>query len=970
MKQLLQLLLVLGGMLLGHTAGANAAAIDSYPYVAANYTAEGWQGYLYPSSQGKIQLDYSTAQPVRIELNQGTVALRARLFSMPMSVKPGHRYEVTFKAQSLLPNRLMTFTPYLTSEVVKSVLTADGVSEKILFTGDEVSTTSSAAQTISFTYTPDREQDLYFMLDITTDRSAARTMVFSDFSVTETQLVRKPLPVENLEAECVAGGPMDVTLRWTNPARYLTDEEITISAVKVFRDDALLATLTEPEYIVAGAETTFTDIPDTPGTYTYTVSVLGESGYESDKVLVTTPFIGKIAAFIPPVDFDFSDNIINGFWNLTTAETANGWGFNPTANPPSLSCARDGYKPTNSAATTPRLLLDAEKAYRISYDSQITNKSNEFGYKVILEGYEAESPWSVTIFETDAYKPAANNKYYPVEAIFSPSQSGEATLSFVADMGKLGSSYYNTTLSIANLKVEEIAVLPTIATGLSAETASDGIREVKLSWLTPAQSETGLALSGLKAIIYRDGEVVETVDVEPGLPSEYTDNESNGLSDGYHKYIVVIENANGHTGMTPPEEVKTSYVGGPVELPYVADFDADRLLFDAIEPDADKADGKMFEIKEGKAVLKTGQKDTRDALVAPPVVLEEGKVYRISVETSQSGYSSIDYQLILAPLTDISDMSQVILASSFDKDGSQLRFVARRQGVYCPVLLTLPASYGSSESEYSVTGFTIAEVDETETPLPLVSDFTTEEGRAPWSFLDQSTLNGKTFSFNEDNEIHLKDGSSANGTAMNDWILTPVFTVEDGITYTIEMEAKCSATSDYYMTPYEIWLADGDSHLMLTSGKLVTPAAGATLSAEYTSHTHSFNIDGRVEPQLPAEPELPAEAPQAEEETPAATPGLKFLGLRFGLGKSANQEVKVKSIKLTSDKQVSGVSLIEHDGLAGISPAARVSVYDLTGKLILAASYASLDGAPLTPGLYIINISDNNTTLITKYLKK
>lgn len=969
MKQLLQLLLVLGGMLLGHTAGANAAAIDSYPYVAANYTAEGWQGYLSNSYQGKIQLDYSTAQPVRIELNQGTTALRARLFSMPMSVKPGHRYEVTFKAQSLLPNRLMTFTPYLTSEVVKSVLTADGVSEKILFTGEEVSTTASAAQTISFTYTPDREQELYFMLDITTDRSKARTMVFSDFSVTETQLVRKPLPVENLEAECVAGGPMDVTLRWKNPAKYLTDEDIAISAVKIFRDDALLATLTEPQSLVAGAETTFTDIPDTPGTYTYAVSVVGESGYESDKVLVTTPFVGKITAFTPPVDFDFSDNIINGFWNLTTAESANGWGFNPAANPPSLSCARDGYKPTNSTATTPRFLLDAEKAYRISYDSQITNKSNEFGYKLILEGYEAAFPWSVTIFETEAYMPAANNKYYPVEAIFSPSQSGEATFSFVADMGKLGSSYYNTTLSIANLKVEEIPVLPTIATGLAAEAAADGLREVKLSWLTPAQSETGLALSGLKAIIYRDGDMVDTIDVEPGLPAEYTDNESKGLSDGYHKYIVVIENANGHTAISSPEEVKTSYVGEPVELPYVADFDADRLLFDAIEPDSEKADGKIFEIKDGKVVLKSYQKDTRDALVAPPVALKDGKIYQITVETAQSGYATIEYELLLAPVADIGDMSQVLLASSFDKNGAQVRFLGQ-QGVYCPVLLTKPASYGSSEYEYSVTGFSIAEVDEAEAAIPLVSDFTTEEGRALWSFLDQSTTNGKTFSFNEDNEIHLKDGSSATGSTMNDWIIAPIFTVEDGITYTIEMEAKCSATSDYYLTPYEIWLADGDSHLMLTAGKLVTPAEGATLTADYASHTHSFNIDGRVEPQLPVEPELPAEAPQAQDETPAATPGLKFLGLRFGLGKSANQEVNVKSIKLTSDKQVSDVTLIENDDLAAISPDARVAVYDLTGKLILNAAYAFLDGAPLTPGLYIIAISDHNTTLITKYLKK
>ena len=300
MKQLLLLLLVLGGMLLAHPGRARAATVENYPYLADKYKTEGWQGYLSNSNLGKICIDYSTAQPVRIELNKSTVALRCRLFSPALAMKPGHKYEVSFKAQGLNPNRMMAFTPYLTSEVVKSLLTADGVSDKILYAGDEVNTTASAVQSVSFTYTPAEQGEVYFMLDVTTDRSLARTMVFSDFSVTETQLIQKPLEVDNLTAECVKDGPMDVTLKWTNPTKYLTDEDVVISAVKVWRDGESLVTLTDPQYLTSGGECSYVDTPQTAGVHTYDLAVVGESGFESNKSSVSTPYIGKIAAFTPP----------------------------------------------------------------------------------------------------------------------------------------------------------------------------------------------------------------------------------------------------------------------------------------------------------------------------------------------------------------------------------------------------------------------------------------------------------------------------------------------------------------------------------------------------------------------------------------------------------------------------------------------------------------------------------------------
>lgn len=974
------MLVVLAAMLLAHPGDALAATVDGYPYVASGYQAEGWQGYLNNSNLGKITLDYSPTQPVRIELNKSTLALRCRLFSPALVMKPGHRYEISFKAQGLNPNRMMTFTPYLTTEVVKSLLTTDGVAEKILHTGDEVNTTAAAVQSVSFTYTPSEQREVYFMLDVTTDRSVARTMAFSDFTVTETQLIQKPLGVENLVAECEKGGPMDVTLKWHNPTKYLNDDDIAISAIKIWRNGQPLATLTDPQYLVAGAECSYIDTPQMAGVYAYDISVVGESGLESDKSSITTPYIGKIAAFTPPVNFDFSDETINGFWELTTAENANGWVFNPTANPASISCTRDGYKPTASTLTTPRFLLDAEKAYKISYDAQITNKSNEFGYRLTLDGNDPDTPWEMTLVETEAYSPSANSKYFPVEEIFSPLKSGEASFSFIADMAKFTSSYYSTTLYIANLKVEEIAVLPKAATSLAAVADSEGKREVRLSWVNPLVSETGLPLASIKATVYRDSQVLETLDVEPGSTSAFTDQEAKGLSDGYHTYMVVIDNVSGHTLLEEPLSVKTGYVGSPVELPYIADFDGDKLLFDAIETDPAKTDGKIFEIRDGKAVLKTTAAGTSDALVAPPVSLEKGKIYEIAVATAMTGYSTLGFDLLLTSDGLPGETSKTVISSTFGKE-VKVRFSMDETGVFFPVITVRAASYGSTEYEYSVTALSIIE-DATLATLPFTADFTSEEGRALWKLVDESTSGNKTFAFNEDNELTLREGysSTSTGSTMNDWIIFPPVTIESGVTYAIEFEGKCSATSDYYMTPYEIWVGDGDSPAYLTSGTKVTPQEEVKLTGEHAVHTHSFDINGRVEPAAPETPETPGQPAVANrrEESTDPAPANKFIGLRFGLGKYANQEVSIKSIKLTSDKQISGIGETcgDLDGKAviigdrvAVSSSAVVSVYDICGKSMI-TSKGDTDLSILAPGLYLISVTDGQNSFNTKYLKK
>ncbi len=685
------------------TAMTITAKVADYPYTASygKYTSDGWQGKASNSNQWKISLDYSAAQPVRIELNKSRTS-RCRLFSPQLSMKAGYRYTITFEAGALVNPMSMEITPYLSDEVLASVISTMESNGNIKLTGETLSSTNSTHKTGTLTYDPEEDTELYFMLDITSDNTAARTMAFYGFEVTETQLIKKPLPVGNLEVKAVDNNTRDITLSWLNPDKYLNDLDLTIGALKVKRGEELLATLTDASFLTPCAEVTYTDRPDKSGEYVYSIIVVDPDGVESDPVSVTTPFVGKPDALTVPHTFDFTNATTNAFWSIVTADAANGWTFSGNY----LTCARDGYRPSSSTATTPDITLEAGKAYKVSYNVKESNVSNKFSYQLTLIGNDADA---VVLIDDDC-SDLVSNKDMLREITFSVPVDGLYNLGLVADLEKLASTYYNNTLSISSLSIEEVPVVPLTATELSVLAAADGSLTASLTWLNPDKTETGLPTGAQTATVYRDGAEVATVDAQPGATSTFTDNAESGLTAGYHTYHVVIDNANGHTDATP-ESVRSSYVGSGMSLPYVADFTADVNLYDIFEYTAKPADGKVFTLTNGRYVLKTKATESSDALMMPKVAMQSGHIYRVSVETAISssyGYE-LAYSLILVPATDLTDYSAVIGESTFNSKQCVTTFSVDESGDYFVLLLTTPAATAYSEYEYYVNALSIEE---------------------------------------------------------------------------------------------------------------------------------------------------------------------------------------------------------------------------------------------------------------------
>ncbi len=908
-------------------------------------------------------------------------------------------------------------------------------------------------------------------------------MVFHSFTVEEVELVRKPLPVEDLEVRNIDNSTREVTLAWKNPTSYLTGEDLTIEGIKVTRNGSLLTTLTDPTMVPPGAEVAWTDTPETSGIYEYELSVVDADGKESDKCIVKTPFVGKPDAIYPPHAFDFSDETANSFWTIETAEAANGWGFKKTSGIDYLECLRDGYKATDSKAFSPEFSLDSQKAYKISYKAQCTNRLNEFSYTLSVEGTDESASWRSELLNENPFMPSANNTNETVELIFTPANSGNARFCWAADLPKLSSSYYNNTFRVSEVSVTEIPVVPVCATGLSALADIEGNLSVKLTWMNPAVSETGLPVGEITASVYRDGDLVETVGTTAGVAGEFTDDATKGLTSGYHTYKVIIDNAAGHTGEAPIE-VSTDYVGKGIHPDYTADMATDHRMFRAVEPDPDKANGKMFVYSDGKFVLKENPKEISDALLMPLMDLQAGHVYEMTVETSHTGYYDIDFDIALSTRANPLDQESVVGTSNFKKGTTTVRFAVAESGEYFPAVIAKALTSGYSEYEYVVSGFSITDAplvpaapadlraksdfpngrvdvswtmptttaegaaltaklkaslyrgtevsDESEplvslemmpgekcswadeTPqeglnayllvisnpgdgelaggesepiavvsdyhaaareLPYEPDFTTDEGRSGWTFLDESRTKGQTFGFNEDNCLYLLDGTSAtsSGSNLNDWIVSPLFILEEGVTYTVKFEGKsASGSSAYNMPSYNIYVGDEPTSASLLAGQKITEGTAPKLTGEFQAYSHDFTLSA-----------VAARAESADEDEDPTPDNVvktnKFVGLHFGLGNYSYPEVTVRSIKFQSDKPISAIADVADDGDTAImisgdmitasSETALLEVFDLSGQRV-AASRGSLNAATLASGLYVIRVTDGNKINATKYIKR
>ena len=483
-----------------------SAAVTTYPYSPDFKSDDGWT----KTATGKGSWSRSNGY-WQAKITTGDS--KAYLFSPELQTESGSRYTFTytFKVGSTrYPNE--KFTVY----ILKS---ATATSQQ-LYSKDYELNLDKQSITDSFSFDSTDDSPIYFCVYDWSNGSSAYMLDFTSFKVEKSILETKPNMVTGLTAERGANEAMTVALGWTNPATYNTGESLSIKQINIYRNDVLLKSLTDAASTASGAAVSLTDEVPASGYYTYGVEIVDADGKKSATASVRTAYVGPLAAIAPPYTLDFSDAEEMAFWKTINGDNTNNWSIKADH----AEIKADGNKSNDDWFVSRPFALDASKAYKLSFTSAFSNPANEFNLDVMMGSGVSAEAMTEQIANVKAEK---DKKAVVTEKAFSPKSTGTAYIGWHADNAKYSETYYYNTLSLSNISIVEIPVVPNIATGVKATPATDGAISVALEWTNPTTSETGLPLTNLSAEIYRDGALVKTI-AAAGAKGSFTDTESDG----------------------------------------------------------------------------------------------------------------------------------------------------------------------------------------------------------------------------------------------------------------------------------------------------------------------------------------------------------------------------------------------------------------------------------------------------------
>lgn len=1015
----------------------NSRAAQTVFYEASDCQAEGWTCQNASNGGWEIKTTNSIGGRTESDVNNSW------LFSPAWNLKAGVQY--TFSYEIKVNNK---YTPvcvcdgYLLPEIKTSAANA-------LLTLGKVTTSSTTAVPVEATFTPESDMVVYFAANDKTDYKKGNLMFLRNFKIMAEDGRIVPLAVSGLTATPDPAGANSVTLSWTNPTLMSDGTDAAITSVTILRGTDVVATLTDSDHITPGATASYTDNVPAPGKYEYSVEVTAANGETSEKATITTGYIGSFPAITPDYTFNLSDETTNEQWTLTTNGESNEWSFNPTSG--ALEVGVSNLKAIDALATTPAIALNATKAYLVTYKQVATNPANKINME-FLTGLSKDGLTSVLDPSAQVDQKTEVEKSFK----FTPAETGNSYFAWHATAGRMTSSYYKNTVSIKEISITEIPVLPRVATDVKATAATDGSLSATVTWTNPTLSETGLPLTVLTADIFRDGTMIaEGVEAN----GSYTD--TTVPCAGYHTYQVVIRNEAGATAETPAS-AKTDYVGMPFTIPFASDF-ANNPFAWATETLGEADSAIAWTFSGTAATMKANDKTMNHALLTPPLALAGNEVYELTVNAKNNRYSDYDVAVYLLSAGAKPTEQNMIAKSTLGytaKDVS-LKFAVSENGNYTIAYLIEPktSSYGSgSEVTFTINSISVvtapkvpaipqditalstdenkveitwtmpaetpegasltddvtvkiyrgATIAEDAAPLfevtdqpgltlshtddapaeglntysllfiygdqqtePVVvesdfvgdavnivytADFTSEEGRSKWTIVDNSSSSykGTTFEYTEDNTLKVLEGTSMSSASsrLDDWIISPVFTVFSGSNIIVEFEAKGYATSPtgYSNTPYAIYLGKDKTIDALKATKI---ASGKLNSADFTTYRHEYT----------------------PESTRAEGKEKKVVGIQFG-GSYGYPYAEVRAIKIDSDRwTLTGVENVAPD--AANAPIwfdgnkvycadsnASLSIFNAAGRAVTSGR-GSVDLGSLPAGIYIVaaNIYGKTATL-------
>lgn len=464
-----------------------------------------------------------------------------------------------------------------------------------------------------------------------------------------------PTHVADLKAE--ANGE-DVVVSWTNPAKSNVDTDLaSITKAEIYRNGELLTTLTEG--LTPGAATSWTDAKAPAGSHVYkVVPYLNEFAAEGEAPTCVSPWMGDKLQQLP-YSYTFNSEINNRLFSTKNSDGKDPeWVINTTDGAKLALAGTEYFKPDDQLYTPPFELVQGYYTVKLG----VVGACNKYGLKV---GYAADE----------------NSAIKGQKSIALTGSSYRSTQSFVIKVDEAGRGMFvinandytgdkanNKDLQIVSIDIEHTPLLPGIVEDLAIEVPADKSLKATLTWTNPSKSNIdGVEPTIEKAIIYRNGEELATVNsnLVAGQQSSYVDNSIDNA--GYYTYKVVPYTADGCSA-TAAKEVKSAWIGDGMNLPYQPANFNDWTLINVDGDTNTWGDPLGWSLKDDGERLNMfcTSKPGNDWAISPRLNLVAGETYEIKFTPWLSMGTDAGYTFDLYAGTGdaVADMTQKLLTVS------------------------------------------------------------------------------------------------------------------------------------------------------------------------------------------------------------------------------------------------------------------------------------------------------------------
>lgn len=484
-----------------------------------------------------------------------------------------------------------------------------------------------------------------------------------------------PGVVSDLTLTPDADEALGFTLSWKNPMTSFAGNAIASIDynVNIYINNELYKTLT-PAELTAGTQTLHVDVAEA-GVYSVKVqTVSSDETTAPEHPSVTSEWIGsKIVALPYECAFnDMTDSTI-GLWEVIDGND-DGASFAIDSEKYRLQLSKISeddeydywttYYYYDDYLLTPYFDLKPG-TYKFSYYVGGTNK---FSYKIGLvkagQFSKANKQYVVKENRTTTSTSASETSY-----TVKVTEAGIYQIAIVVDDIQTATSVYSN-LAISSPKMEEVLLLPGIASDVTVTANEDFELEATVTWTNPEDtndaSTTLVDGDIVKAIVYRNGEAIATVtdNLVPGTQTSYIDTELPNA--GIYTYKVEIYNANG-CSETEATEVTSPWIGGGLEIPYSFSTikgagDEDFANWDLTNTNTDPKKENCWINSSNGITVQTYNAASDSWAVSPKLTFHKGHIYKIEVTMhtlSYGGYADHDVKLYHGTTSNVNEFKEL-----------------------------------------------------------------------------------------------------------------------------------------------------------------------------------------------------------------------------------------------------------------------------------------------------------------------